>query len=369
MPRLRREPRRRTDASGWRAARLYLVSRRRHDRRRGGRGPGGRCGHAPAARPALADDSELLEMAAPLARSVRRATARCCGSTTAPTWHSPRGPTACTSARPTPPVAEVRRRVGDDLLIGLSTHSSGAAGGRHRRRGRPAERRAGLGDPDQAGTPGRRARLRAPRRRAAPAGAVVRDRWHRLVATSPEVVAAGAERIVVVRAVRDARRPGGCGARAFATPCSRGAPLAQRSSRKRRKERQRAARQSDAPAGSAQGRPRPPGEQRGLHGPRLRARKGARTRRRAPRSKPLAPGERPAAVTVAFWVAVVAVVANVVALVVNFDSGRGAADHLHAPGLRGCWRSWPTGSGAPATGRCLACRRCWRSRSYSRRSD
>jgi hypothetical protein len=39
--------------------------------------------------------------------------------------------------------------------------------------------------------------------------------------------------------------------------------------------------------------------------------------------KPLAPGERPGAVTVAFWVAVAAVIANLVALAVNFDSSKG----------------------------------------------
>jgi len=96
--------------------------------------------------------------------------------------------------------------------------------------------------------------------------------------------------------------------------------LAQRSSRKKRKERQ-SSRTEGTPA------PEPENGERASGSADFMARGYARGRARDEEAraalKPLAPGERPGAVTVAFWVAVVAVVANVVALAVNFDSSKG----------------------------------------------
>ena len=76
-------------------------------------------------------------------------------------------------------VAAVRERVGDDLLIGLSTHSPEQLEAGHRRRRRPAQRGARVGDADQARPPGRGPGVRAPRRRAPAAGALVRHRRDR----------------------------------------------------------------------------------------------------------------------------------------------------------------------------------------------
>ena len=96
--------------------------------------------------------------------------------------------------------------------------------------------------------------------------------------------------------------------------------MAQRSSRKKRKQRQRE-RSDGPPATEAE----PTGRASGSSDFMARGYARGRARDEAARAalKPLAPGERPGAVTVAFVVAVVAVVANVVALVVNFDSGKG----------------------------------------------
>jgi hypothetical protein len=98
--------------------------------------------------------------------------------------------------------------------------------------------------------------------------------------------------------------------------------LAQRSSRKKRKERQRSRAEEPAtPAPEAE-----PGE-RASGSADFMARGYARGRVRDEQAraalKPLAPGERPGAVTVAFVVALLAVVANVVALALNFDSDKG----------------------------------------------
>ena len=106
------------------------------------------------------------------------------------------------------PVAEVRRAVGDDMLIGLSTHS-------------PEQLDAALATPDadqlSVGpvweTPTKEGRpaagLEYVRHAAAHAGP---DRaWFAIggidSSNIAEVVAAGAERAVVVRAIRDAKDP------------------------------------------------------------------------------------------------------------------------------------------------------------------
>ena len=110
------------------------------------------------------------------------------------------------------PVAEVRARVGEDLLIGLSTHS-------------PEQFDAGLeseADYLSAGPvhetptkPGRPATgLDLIRHAAAAAGSTP---WFAIggldADTAPAAVAAGAQRIVVVRAIRDSHEPRGAAER------------------------------------------------------------------------------------------------------------------------------------------------------------
>jgi hypothetical protein len=95
--------------------------------------------------------------------------------------------------------------------------------------------------------------------------------------------------------------------------------LAQRSSRKRRKQRQRARPAAEEPATTPDERATSSGD--------FMARGYARGRARDEAARaalePLAPGERPGAVTVAVGVALVAAVANGVALAINFDTGKG----------------------------------------------
>jgi hypothetical protein len=86
--------------------------------------------------------------------------------------------------------------------------------------------------------------------------------------------------------------------------------VAQKASRKRRKERRRAAAPSPAPARAAE---------RGAY---ARARAKDEEARRS--LKPLAPGERPAAVTVAVVAAVLLALANVIAVVAGWDGITGS---------------------------------------------
>ena len=72
------------------------------------------------------------------------------------------------------PVAQAREIVGEDRLVGLSTHTPAQVDAARRGR-RPHRRRAGARDADEGGPPGRRPRPRPPRRRAR-ARAVVRHR-------------------------------------------------------------------------------------------------------------------------------------------------------------------------------------------------
>ena len=147
------------------------------------------------------------------------------------------------------PVSEARR---GELLVGLSTHS-------------PDQFAAGLAaapTSSASGPCGRPPPSRAARRPGSSTCATPRARpgdvpWFAIggidASNVDEVVEAGAARIVVVRAIRDAADP-----RAAAAPCARrsiGGQLAQRSSRKRRKQRQRERSESG-----------------GEHGPRLRPR-------------------------------------------------------------------------------------------------
>jgi hypothetical protein len=96
--------------------------------------------------------------------------------------------------------------------------------------------------------------------------------------------------------------------------------LAQRSSRKRRKARQRAS--ADSP-GRATAEPRRPKETDADRMARGYARGRAKDEEARAALVPLAPGERPTAVTVAFGVAVLAFLANLVALVLKFGDGDG----------------------------------------------
>jgi hypothetical protein len=100
--------------------------------------------------------------------------------------------------------------------------------------------------------------------------------------------------------------------------------LAQRGSRKKRKQRQRS-----RPAEGAEHAPvaKAGPDQRASSSGDFMARGYARGRAKDEAARaalvPLAPGERPGAVTVAFVVAVVAAIANTVALIINFDSDKG----------------------------------------------
>ena len=109
------------------------------------------------------------------------------------------------------PVAAARAAAGPGALVGLSTHSpeqfDAALAAERRGAARPDQRRAGLGDADQGGAA--RGRARADRAR----GRRGRRRrpWFAIGGIDAdnvgEVVAAGARRVVVVRAIRDAADP------------------------------------------------------------------------------------------------------------------------------------------------------------------
>lgn len=98
--------------------------------------------------------------------------------------------------------------------------------------------------------------------------------------------------------------------------------MAQRSSRKKRKQRQHS-----RPAGEQTAARPTEAEEPAASSGDFMARGYARGRRRDEAARaalePLGPGERPGAVTVAFVVAVVATIANLVALAINFDSEKG----------------------------------------------
>ncbi|NLT05076.1 MAG: hypothetical protein GXY03_02080 [Solirubrobacterales bacterium] len=96
--------------------------------------------------------------------------------------------------------------------------------------------------------------------------------------------------------------------------------MAQRGSRKRRKERQRrAAGRATAPAAPAEANGTPPPRNNQERMERLYARGRAKDEAARAKLVPLEPGERPTAVTVGAIVAAVAAVANLVALVLGFD--------------------------------------------------
>ena len=75
---------------------------------------------------------------------------------------------------------EARELLGPEAIIGLSTHSEEQIAAAAEAAGRLHQRRPGLGDADQRGPPGRRARARLACRRERPPS-LLRDRRHRPV--------------------------------------------------------------------------------------------------------------------------------------------------------------------------------------------
>ena len=187
------------------------------------------------------------------------------------------------------PVAEARalRRAGRagrplDPLAGADRRR---LRGRGRRAARPDQRRPGLGDADEGGAAGGRPRADRARGRG-----TRRSPGSRSAASTPdnvgEVVAAGASRAVVVRAIRDA-----------ADPEAAARALAQRS--RRRRSDGRTASESGPSGGSARsaashraGRARESAASGWRPGPRRR------TSAAREALEPLAEGERPTVVTV-----------------------------------------------------------------------
>ena len=143
-------------------------------------------------------------------------TARCGRSTTGPTSPAPSARRCCTSARTTCRCRVARAIVGADVLIGRSTHSPEQADAARVEDG-VAYYCCGpdLDDADQARPPGRR--TRAARARRGPPG---RAPWFAIggietLERLDEVIALGARRAVVVRAITEAEDPGAAAA-AFA---------------------------------------------------------------------------------------------------------------------------------------------------------
>lgn len=111
--------------------------------------------------------------------------------------------------------------------------------------------------------------------------------------------------------------------------------MAQRGSRKRRKDRRHRSAERAAGQGPEQangtGAERPPTTQERME--RLYARGRAKDEAARAKLKPLAPGERPTAVTVGAVVAAVAAVANLVALIAAYDPDEGRKTVTTAFGL------------------------------------
>lgn len=99
-------------------------------------------------------------------------------------------------------------------------------------------------------------------------------------------------------------------------------PLAQRSSRKRRKERQRSRVPEMAPVATEAAPPDAPGDTDSERMARGYARGRIKDEEARAALVPLAPGERPRAVQVAFWVALLFGVANLVALAIGYDPSK-----------------------------------------------
>ena len=244
--------------------------------------------------------------------------------------------------------AEARRIMGPDAIIGLSTHSReqieaaaeqpvdyisvGPIWETPTKEGRPA---TGLElirtAAEIAAGPGSRSAASTPR-------------------TSDEVVAAGAERLCVVRAIRDAddparRRPRRCSTRSIRPPERRAEPMMAGARERKRAERQkrkrRSAERTRAPVeasaepserlAESNGRARPPRASRR----RWRGATRSGTRRRGAKLEPLEQGERPTAVTVGAIVsAVLAIVFTVSAVLADRRRGRRRPRHQARPDRR-----------------------------------
>ena len=332
------------------AARLYFVTDAAtgHAAARGARG---RRGHAPAARP-RARRRRAAGRGRALSRRSATSTARCCGSTTAPTWRCAAGADGVHVGQDDMPVAEAREQVGrrpaDRPLHPLAR----AARGRHRRRGRPAQRRARCGRrrPSPAGPPpGSTTCATRPRGgrpcRGSPSAASTRQR-------RPRWPPAGAERVVVVRAIRDAADPRRRGRRAAGR--ARGRPR-WRSAVAASSARSASARAPRSRGGEAE--VGEPARARADFMARGYARGRAKDEAARAALKPLAPGERPA----------------------GGDGGRARGRWWPGSPTSSRWRLRPRrraardhvtivacglladgrgACGGRATGRCWACRRC-----------
>ncbi len=99
-------------------------------------------------------------------------------------------------------------------------------------------------------------------------------------------------------------------------------PLAQRSSRKRRKERQRSRVPETPPAATVAAPPDAPEDTDSERMARGYERGRIKDEEARAALVPLAPGERPRAVQVAFWVALLFGVANLVALAIGYDPSK-----------------------------------------------
>ena len=108
-------------------------------------------------------------------------------------------------------------------------------------------------------------------------------------------------------------------------------------SRKRKKERQRAAATTRADATTRAAAPPPTAEPNGEPAPRGYARSRARDDTARAALKPLGPGERPTAVTVGAIAAVVLAAANIVAMIAGFNDLTGDIDQGRAVALTLLW--------------------------------
>jgi hypothetical protein len=111
-------------------------------------------------------------------------------------------------------------------------------------------------------------------------------------------------------------------------------------SRKRKKSRRRAAdarRPAPAPAEPASGGPRPTADTADAERPRGYARSRAKNDAARAALRPLAPGERPTAVTVGAIAAVVLAAVNVVAMIAGWNSLGGDTDEGRAAAFTVLW--------------------------------
>ena len=296
-----------------RRARFLRAALRRRRRRRA------------AARQERLDDEELLAAADGLPGLLRRGRRAVRRSTTAPTWRWRRAPTASTSARTTcarpARATRGRRRAAHRPLHALR---------RRRSTRRPASTTSPSGPVHATPTkPGRpavglepvRARGRArPACRGSRSAALDAD-------NVGEVIAAGARRAVVVRAITEAADPGAA-ARALRDALD----AAWRRSALGRRSRKRA------------GRPAP----RAAAGAKASAQlRRSATPTLAAELEPLAPGERPTAVTIAAIVAGALALANLISYLAGVRSTASGRRRAGSSSPRACSSPRRSACGAP----------------------